>query len=248
MTTILKKSSNDAESPFKVMRHPKGVILSTPIRLVNIPEDALLSGVAVIGASLSYLPLAGANAVQVDLGSHEDAKAALSAIGEAIAHASDALNQPAQRDQALRKSDEIASCPDCLPDTRVQTPSGAPILPRTRLMTWLRGKGCWPRRLVFMGLAAFSFWLFYPDASSDESQVIGFNPPAEAISGSSPTVAMNVPSSPYANDPLAIGLNPPEMGASASSSTTAPASDNAPYVFKPNLVRPQVEMPELKCD
>lgn len=282
MTTILKKSLNN--QAIQVLRHPDGVILVTPIRLVRIPDEALIAGVSVIGAGLLYAPTKGANTIQVDLGSHEEAQAVLALIGEAMAetppqwgvssHGSSIAHPDAVKAAIAQGTSSVTSVAVSA-DEKAQAAGISPIenaqpdTRKVRLMRWLRGEGRWGRRLTFAGLAAFSFWLFYPEEMPSEAP-LSFNAPASAsvvspdsVGATSPVqVELNAAPSPYANDPLAIGLNPPEPSpiAGAQESTSAGVADasaavssgtpgvDQPYVFKPNLVRPTVEVPALNCD
>jgi len=274
MTTTLKKSSNEV-STIQVFRCPEGVIVITPIRLVYIPHEALLTGISVIGQSLSYKPRKDANAIQIELGSHEEAQVALAQIGQKMAEAPphwrldsrtgadlpQAATVPTPS-QALRVAAPIeASTPVAAlmpPGSECHSgPQGGSAPMTSRLVSWVRGKGCWRRRLVFLGLAALSFWLFYPD-NSEPVAPLSFNAPAGLLPGPSGPVSMSHLPSPYSMDPLAVGLNPPEplqgehaqaqMNPAASAVSGQVVLGSEPYVFRPNLVRPQVEMPELQCD
>lgn len=281
MTTLKKSLNNPA---IQVLRHPDGVILVTPIRLVRIPDEALIAGVSVIGAGLLYAPTKGANTLQVDLGNHEEAQAVLALIGQAMAetppqwgtscHGS-SMVRPDPVKAAIVQGTSSATSVAASADAKVQAADLSPVdntppgTRRAHLMRWLRGEGRWGRRLTFAGLAAFSFWLFYPEEMPSEAP-LSFNAPASAsvvspdsVGATSPIqVELNAAPSPYANDPLAIGLNPPEpspmagaqdstsvaaVNASAAVSSGTPGVDQ-PYVFKPNLVRPTVEAPALNCD
>lgn len=274
MTTTLKKSSNEV-STIQVLRCPEGVIVITPIRLVCIPDEALLTGLSVIGQSLSYQPRKAANTIQLELGSHEEAQAVLAQIGQKMAGAPphwplesrigadlpQAATVPAPPQTWGMAAPVEASTPVAAlvspGSARQSEPQAGPTPMVSRFVSWVRGKGCWRRRLVFMGLAALSFWFFYPD-ESDPVMPLSFNAPAGGVPAPSSPVSMSQLPSPYSTDPLAVGLNPPEplqgeraqavMTPATSAEAGQGVSSSEPYVFRPNLVRPQVDMPELQCD
>lgn len=254
MTTILKKSSSDGK--FEIFRRQNGLMLRTPVRLLQIPDFALESGISVLGGSLSYVPAPGKDSIIIDIGTHEEACEVLSMLAALFE-----VNENASAVSAVSVLPAVPTLPSAPQPDQAQAQGEAPasekISRARRFKSWLRGEGRWRVRLVYIGIALFTFWLFYPDegvsvpvASGSSPAGLSLNPVATQVEG---TLTMNpqdlsqAQQSPEMADPLAAGL------VSASDSVVPPAVTasqiaDQPYTFKPNLVRPPVEVPELKCD
>ena len=256
MTTILKKSSNDGK--FEIFRRPSGLVLRTPLRLIQVPDGALESGISVLGGSLSYVPAPGKDAILVEVGTHEEAREVLSMLAALLEAEENAPMAPAI--SATLPAPALAPVPKTDPvQEPAQGASSAPlhVSRASRLKAWLRGKGRWRVRLVYLGIALFTFWLFYPDDGSSISASavsspasLSLNPAATQIEGPLTMNSQDLPQnqlSPEMADPLAAGLVPADGGVVPPAVTASQIADQ-PYTFKPNLVRPPVEMPELKCD